>query len=196
MKEIILQSKAKSSKGRRYSPSWLLNCLLLHIRGPKTYRFLRESEILPLPCKSTIIRYLKKSNTGVGFDEEFFDLFKKKLDQVDAKIPGSRHGLIYFDEMQVRTSLGVNIKDITFDGLIDFGPGVDASKKIKNKPNNDVNSVGMNVQPAETSAPQNLGDSQADHALVYMFSSLKASFHQPIGVFASKIFFKNCFYRQ
>ena len=37
-----------------------------------------------------------------------------------------------------------------------------------------------------TKKVEKLEDQQADHALVFMFSSLRAKFNQPIGVFASK----------
>lgn len=54
--EIFECSKRKSSKSNRYSEDWILLCLLLHMRSPAAYRLLRENNILPLPCTSTIRR--------------------------------------------------------------------------------------------------------------------------------------------
>lgn len=138
IEEIISISKAKTSKGARYSPSWLLTCLILYIRGPKSYNLLRSMEILPLPCKSTILRYLKSSNSGVGFDDQFFKIFQNRLNIIQSKIPNSHHGILCFDEMKVKTAYGVNVKTMAFDGLVDYGPSVNAqdiaeSKKTKKK---------------------------------------------------------------
>lgn len=121
IKEIINVSKAKSAKGVRYSPDWLLTCVWLYIRGPKSYKLLRDLRFLPLPCKSTILHYLKSSNTGVGFDEDFFKLFQRRLEILKSKIPNSHHGTLCFDEMKFKTALGGNVKTMSFDGLVNYG---------------------------------------------------------------------------
>ena len=175
--EILRTSKVEKSTSRRYSPEWLLNCLILYIKSPKTYNFLRNKDILPLPCKSTIKKYLKNSNVGVGFDEEFFSLFEKKLNSVSHNNPSARYGILAFDEIQVRRGLSVNVASMTFDGLIDFG-------NHSNSQNKSVNEKDNNISPEERL--NNLKDKQADHALVFMFSSLSERFHQPIGIFTSK----------
>ncbi|XP_071644830.1 uncharacterized protein [Temnothorax longispinosus] len=157
IRECISTARKKSSTNNRYSNEWMLTCLLLHIRSTATYNMLRENKILPLPSKSTICRYLRSSNTGCGFDEKFFTLFKIKL----GKLPeDARHGILTFDEIQLRASLEINVKNMKFDGLIDFG-----TENCPDVPNAMV---------------------QADHALVFMFSSVKHAFHQPIGMFACK----------
>lgn len=181
--EIINISRAKSSKGARYSPAWLLTCLILYIRGPKSYNLLRDMKILPLPCKSTVMRYLKSSNTGVGFDEEFFKLFERRLEILKSKIHNAHHGTLCFDEMQVKTAYGVNVKTMSFNGLVDYGPSITSEdiqkSKDKKKKKKSLNDNKANENSADLN--QNL----ADHALVFMYSSLTASFHQPIGVFAT-----------
>lgn len=47
-------------------------------RSSSTYRFLKNQDILPLPCQSTIYKYLSLIKTQCGFDEQFFQLLKKK----------------------------------------------------------------------------------------------------------------------
>lgn len=79
IKECIAAAKVSHKKAMRYSHEWLLLCLLMHIRSSNSYDFLRDNNILPLPAKSTITHYLKASNTGVGFDDEFFNMFAKEL---------------------------------------------------------------------------------------------------------------------
>lgn len=46
IQEIVKACQHSNSKGRRYSESWILLCLLLHMRSPKTYKFLYEQGIL------------------------------------------------------------------------------------------------------------------------------------------------------
>lgn len=157
-------SKVKSKHGRRYSHAWLLTCIILYIRGPKSYRLLRTSNTLPLPSKSTVARYLRGSKASPGFDDGFFQNFAKRLKDICAIIPGSQNGILTFDEMQVKSALGINQKTMTFNGLVDYGATV----------------------PLENEEKKNLDERLADHALVLMFSSLKASYHQPIAFFASK----------
>ena len=106
IKEIISINKCKHPKGRRYSHEWLLTCLLLHIRSPKTYNLLRNNNILPLPCKSVICKYLKSSKVGCGFNENFFALFEKEL-SIYPEL--AKNGILSFDEMQVQAAVEVNV---------------------------------------------------------------------------------------
>lgn len=181
MKEIISIGKVPSKYGVRYSHSWLLTCLLLYMRGPAVYRLMRSTNILPLPCKSTIARYLKSSKAAPGFCNSFFTNFQRSLEKISTIIPGSENGILSFDEMQVKTAIGVSYKTMTFDGLVDYGDTItieDVEKAKKNR-------KGKKVKKEKTEEDI-LKDRQADHALVLMFSSLKASFHQPIAFFATK----------
>ena len=148
--------KASDAKGRRYSHEWLLLCLLLYIRSSATYNMLRNNGVLPLPTKSTMLKYLHASNVGCGFDEKFFVLLGKKL---QAYPEMAKEGILSFDEILVRKSIELDVKTMTFAGLTDFG---DSSMKTSN----------MN--------------DQADHALVFMYSSLSYNFHQPVAMFGSK----------
>lgn len=185
IEEIINISKAKSARGARYSPNWLFTCLLLYIRGPKSYRLIRELKILPLSCESTVHRYLKSSNTGVGFDDDFFKLFQKRIDFLRSKILNSEHGTLCFDEMQVKTALDVNIKTMSFDGLVDYGSTISAEDIEKSRDDKKLKKSKGDTK-TQNSSEDDLKNEQADHALVFMFSSLTASFHQPIGVFATR----------
>ena len=121
---------------------------------------MRDNNILPLPSKTTITKYLKSSNTGCGFDENFFSLFKE---QILTYPELARNGTLSFDEMQVRSAVDVNVQSMTFDGLLDF---------------NCKNST------SDTLSDNNL-DKKADKALVFMYSSLAHKFQQPVGMFAS-----------
>ncbi|KAF0756831.1 Uncharacterized protein FWK35_00005272 [Aphis craccivora] len=44
--------RKKGPKGNRYAEDWIMLCMLLHIRFPSGYSFMRENKLLPLPCIS------------------------------------------------------------------------------------------------------------------------------------------------
>ncbi|KAH8027515.1 hypothetical protein HPB51_007065 [Rhipicephalus microplus] len=116
--ECIAAAKATGKKNRRYTENRLLLCLLLHIRNSSTYAFLRNNDILPLPCVSTVRKYLSAIRVKCGFDASFFAAFKKKLLSKDTF---QRQGVLVFDEIQVRKEMRVNSKTMTYTGFSDFG---------------------------------------------------------------------------
>ncbi|KAF0688905.1 DDE-1 domain-containing protein, partial [Aphis craccivora] len=122
--EIINSSKAVKPNNRRYSEDWILLCILLKIRSSSTYLFLKEQEILPLPCTRTIRMYLSLINTQCGFDEIFFLLFKKKVAMLKKE---EKHGVLVFDEIFLRESLQVNSQTLTYSGLENFGREIKSS---------------------------------------------------------------------
>ncbi|XP_053597694.1 uncharacterized protein LOC103572487 [Microplitis demolitor] len=73
IREIINVSKCKSRNGHRYSKDWMM-CMLLHMKSPTTFRFIRDNNILPLSCPSTIRKQLSKIPISCGFDEAFFEV--------------------------------------------------------------------------------------------------------------------------
>lgn len=152
IEECVSASKCATKKNRRYTESWLSLCLLLHIRSPSGYSFLRENDILPLPCISTVRKYLSLVRVKCGFDSSFFNAFKK----MSMKDAYQRHGILVFDEVQVRKELSVNSKTMTYTGFANFGEAVKAPDEL------------------------------ADHGLVFTFQSFGDSYSQPIAVFASK----------
>lgn len=50
IQKIIKATKHKNSKGRRYNEEWILLCMLMHMKSPSAYDFLRSNDILPVPC--------------------------------------------------------------------------------------------------------------------------------------------------
>lgn len=94
-------------------------------RSPKEYKFLRKQQFLPLPSPKTIKRYLSLVNTTCGFDDKFFQLFKKKIDLLKNE---ERHGILVFDEIFLRESLSVNTNKLTYIGFEDLGDEITSEK--------------------------------------------------------------------
>lgn len=69
-----------------------------------------------------------------------------------------KHGVLIFDEIQVRSSLEVNVTKMNIDRTVDFCNDYEIKEK--------------NNYPL-----------LEDHALVYMFSSLGENFRQPVAVY-------------
>lgn len=118
IRECVSAAKCTTKKNRRYTDSWLLLCLLLHIRSSATYAFLRNNDILPLPCVSTVGKYISMMGLKCGLDAKFFKAFATKM---ASKRPMERRGMLVLDEIQVRKELAVNSKTMTYSGFIDHG---------------------------------------------------------------------------
>ena len=156
VKEIMAAAQRKNSKGRRYTEDWVLLCILLHIRSPSAYDFLRQNGVMPLPAVRTLRRYLSLIDMNCGFDKQFFQVFEK---HIRAKPPLQRHGLLLLDEISLRKSISVKSSDLTYTGLVDFGE--------------------------DGKSAENIGET-AKYALVLMFQPLADKYNQPIAVFASR----------
>jgi len=63
IRECFAASKIKNSRNRRYSENWLLLCLLFSIRSPGAYKYLRESQLLPLPHMKSVRQLLSSLKT-------------------------------------------------------------------------------------------------------------------------------------
>ncbi|XP_067121275.1 uncharacterized protein [Centruroides vittatus] len=146
----------KSKKGMRYDINWLLDCLLLKIRSPSVYEFLRNNDYLPLPCQSTLHQYIRGINAKFGFDEDLFVILKSKLET----IPQTEcQGVLIFDEITLQKHIELSKATGEMIGLVDCGD----------------NSV---LPQSEFTA--------GDHGLVFMFRPHFASWVQCIGTFCSK----------
>lgn len=124
-------------------------------RSPTGYKFLRDQNILPLPCISTIRKHLLAIKIGCGFDPNLFKLLKKKF---STKSEHQKKGMILLDEMFLRESLSVNSRSLSYIGLEDFG-----NEELVRKNSN----------------------LKANHGLVFMWQSLAENMVQSIAVFAS-----------
>lgn len=153
LKEIITSAK---TRGHRYSEEWIMLCMLMNIRSHGYYEFLRKNNVIPLPCTRTIRSYFTNINTKCGFDSNFLQLLKKSF---ASKKPMQRHGVLLLDEINLRKSISVCSKTLTYSGLVDFGDDGPQATSIED---------------------------QATHGLVLMFQPLADTYTQPVAVFASK----------
>ncbi|XP_023244756.1 uncharacterized protein LOC111642617 [Centruroides sculpturatus] len=108
----------KSKKGMRYDINWLLDCLLLKIRSPSLYEFLRNNDYLPLPCQSTLHQYIRGINAKFGFDEDLFVVLKTKLETIPQT---ERQGVLIFDEITLQKHIELSKATGEMIGLVHCG---------------------------------------------------------------------------
>lgn len=109
--------------------------------------------VLPLPSVSTARKYMTLIQVDCGFDKRFFAAFQKKMATKDSY---QHHGILVFNEIQVRQKMTVHSKTKTCSGFTDFGESLPRKEQL------------------------------ADHGLVFMFRSFGDAHSQPIAIFASK----------
>lgn len=76
-------AKVTNAKQRRYTVQWVYECLLLRIKSATVYDRLRERQILPLPCKDTLNRYIQKLDSAFGFPKAIFDILRIKSSRME-----------------------------------------------------------------------------------------------------------------
>ncbi|KAE9521372.1 hypothetical protein AGLY_018194 [Aphis glycines] len=126
--ECFAAAKYRNPKSRRYTENWLMLCLLLNIRSPSAYKYLRESALLPLLHPKTVRSHLASINTACGFDKDFLSLLKKKCDQMTDI---AKHGILLFDSINLRKSIAVNLSNLTYYcvPVSDLNPNVAESRE-------------------------------------------------------------------
>ncbi|XP_024940215.1 uncharacterized protein LOC107267238 [Cephus cinctus] len=107
LKEIIAAAST-DVKGRRYTQEWIMLCMLMNIRSPGYYEFLRKNNVLPLPCTRTIRTYFSLIDSKCVFDVKFAEILKK---QFATKSPLQRNGVLLVDEINLRKSVAVCSKN-------------------------------------------------------------------------------------
>ena len=142
IKEIATASKVQNSNGRRYSQEWLMLCILVNIRSLSYYPFVRRNEILP--CFKIVRDYLSVMGNSCGFDEKFFEILAKNFKTKDKF---KCNGIIVVDEINLRKSVSVSSKNLTYEGIADFGD---------NLPKNDVKAENLETHVLVITLPSEI----------------------------------------
>ncbi|XP_075730965.1 transposable element P transposase isoform X1 [Rhipicephalus microplus] len=101
----------------KYNKEWMLECILLRMRSPKLYDYIRRQNILVLPGNTTIRKYISSYMANFGFNENMLQTLKKKTATMDRfKCQGD----IVIDEMKLSEHLSVNTAG-KVNGFVDLG---------------------------------------------------------------------------
>ncbi|XP_078493864.1 uncharacterized protein LOC144749304 [Ciona intestinalis] len=106
-----------SKQGRRFHPDIIKFCILLHSKGPKSYKQLQQSGLLKLPSERTLQRYRNSNRPDEGISVEMF----RKL-HVDGTLDSPQNQVtVIIDEMKVKEELVYHGYTGEFVGYIDLG---------------------------------------------------------------------------
>ena len=113
----------------RYNHRWLLECTLLRIKAPKAYRHLKDQDLLPVPCISTIQKLLGAFSVQFGICQFAMDALERF---VQGKTFNETLAFIGHDEMAVAADVQFNSRTHEYDGLLnkDFMTGTPTEGKI------------------------------------------------------------------
>lgn len=114
VRQCFAASKVKA-KGARYTKKWVLECILMKMKSPRLYEHLRKNNILCLPSKSTLRRYVVSYRSSFGFSSRVLRQLKSKTASID---PFKRHGGLVFDEIKLSEHLSVKKKQVLLKDLL------------------------------------------------------------------------------
>lgn len=114
------QLKAFGKKKNRWGDNSIRYAILLHSKSPSAYNFIRDNDILSLPSRSTLKRYV-----GFTTGNSVTTLMKQRLFQEAArtKCNAERFGSIIIDEMSIKSRSTYNkfadeiVGDVSMNGL-------------------------------------------------------------------------------
>ncbi|XP_050062945.1 uncharacterized protein LOC126552296 [Aphis gossypii] len=121
-------AKNKSTKGRRYTVTWIYECLLMRIKSPKLYRKTRKDNTLPLPSYTTLQRYIKKIHPVYGFSEAAFEVMGLKTKDMSEM---ERHGCLLLDKMKLSETPSFQRSNLYVEGFVDLGKYSTENDKTK-----------------------------------------------------------------
>lgn len=118
VKQCFEAAKRKSTRGMAYDKEWMLECILLKMRSPKLYDYIRRQSVLVLPGRSTIRKYMSNYKGSFGFNDQMLRTLKKKTSVMK---PFKCHGGLVIDEMKLSEHLSVDTAG-KVAGFVDLGP--------------------------------------------------------------------------
>lgn len=73
VKQCFEAARRKNTRGMTYDREWILECILLKMRSPKLYEYIRRQNILTLPGRTTLRKYMSSYMGSFGFNKRMLD---------------------------------------------------------------------------------------------------------------------------
>ncbi|XP_040073445.1 uncharacterized protein LOC120845949 [Ixodes scapularis] len=115
----------KSSRGMAYDMQWVLECILMRMRSPQLYEYVRRHKIIALPSKSCLDKHMQGFKSTFGFNTSVFSALEKKTRDMDEF---SRHGGLVYDEIKLSENINVTASG-ELSGFVDLGPFMEDSNE-------------------------------------------------------------------
>ncbi|KAG0415812.1 hypothetical protein HPB47_007009 [Ixodes persulcatus] len=110
-------SQRKTTHGMAYDEEWMLECIMMRMKSPRLYEHIRKHEILILPSRTCIQKYMKAYKSGFGFNPKTFEALSAKTKDMDLF---HRHGGLVFDEIKLSEHFHVHTSG-KIEGFVDLG---------------------------------------------------------------------------
>lgn len=167
-----LQSNLPNKKGMRWHPLIIRWCLSIYLKSPSTYKLIKESPFLNLPCKNTLLKYVNFTDPGCGFNK---DIISELIKAVNFNaIADYQHNVsLVFDEMKVKSGLVFCKTTGKLVGFSELG---------------DVNELTAQFEQQIDSEENDYSKPLAKYAIVFMVRGIFSSLCFPFGHFASEGF--------
>ncbi|KAH9381980.1 hypothetical protein HPB48_000974 [Haemaphysalis longicornis] len=125
VKQSFETARRKNTRGITCGREWILECILLKMRSPKLYEYIRRQNILTLPGRIPLRKYMSSYMGSFGFHMRMLDTLKKKTAEMD---PFRCHGVLIIDEMKLTEHLPVDTAG-KVAGFVDIGPSTPQEQK-------------------------------------------------------------------
>ncbi|KAG0431514.1 hypothetical protein HPB47_021709 [Ixodes persulcatus] len=124
VRQCFLASRVKK-RGFHYSKMWILECIIMKMKSARLYDHVRDNEILALPSKSTLKRYMAVYRTAFGFSKKVLEKLKRKTQDMNSF---KKHGGLLVDELKLSEHLCVK-QSGQIEGFVDLGDYTSAEEK-------------------------------------------------------------------
>ncbi|KAH7973905.1 hypothetical protein HPB49_006801 [Dermacentor silvarum] len=119
---ILVDQVTNFSKVRpTYSEVTVRNCIVLRNLSAKAYEFIRSKNLLKLPSRATLQRFLGVTTGEVGFTSLVKERLKAELENLTTQPQQAKVCSLVVDEMRIRQRLQYNKQTDTFVGEVDLG---------------------------------------------------------------------------
>lgn len=173
-----LQCSLSNKKSMKWHPLIIRWCISIYLKSPGTYKHIRSSPFINLPCKNTLLKYINFTEPGCGFNIDIIERLAKKLDIPKLSERGKQVSLI-FDEMKIKCGLVYSTTTGKLVGFNEMGDINDEFALFEQK----INKESEEVDEVTNESSNNM--SLAKYVIVFMVRGIGSSLCYPFGHFAS-----------
>ncbi|XP_065680434.1 uncharacterized protein LOC124806350 [Hydra vulgaris] len=173
-KQQVIQSSFKNSRAMIWHPLIIKWCLSIYLKSPGTYKHIRCSPFLFLPCKNTLLKYIYFTDPSCGFNVDIIQRLFETLKPYDMK-ESEKNVTLIFDEMKIKSGLVFCKTTGKMVGFTVMGPINDTLNEFHRR---------FESRVRENDSELNL----AQYVVVFIVRGIFSSLCYYFGQFASEVF--------
>ena len=175
-----LQSSLKNSKAMSWHPLIIRWCLSIYLKSPSTYKHLRTSPFLFLPCKNTLLNYINFTDPGCGFNIDVISRLVQhvKFDEINEF---EKNVSLIFDEMKIKSGVVFSKTTGKLVGFCEMGEINDEIEKFSKAMESQAATEKQFLEPG---SDRNI----AKYVIVFMVRGIFSNLQYAFGHFAGEGF--------